>query len=142
MANRKRSRAKKVARKKKPSRARKVTRRKKPAAPKKKATRAKRARRRKKLTPRERRGRGAVEILMPRHAGLGPGTGGQSGDIEGLPGLAGANSESVRELAEEGQSYEAEVVDAVEGAPDPDEGELETREVPEDDVPPEYDKER
>jgi hypothetical protein len=141
MANRKRSRAKKAARKRKPAHARKVSRRKKPAA-RKKAPRARRLRRRKKVVRRERRGRGAIEILLPRHTGLGPGTGGQSGDIEGLPGMAGANSESVRELAEEGQSYEAEVVDAVEGAPDPDEGELETREVPEDDVPPEYDKER
>jgi hypothetical protein len=148
MAKKKRSRAKKAARKKKPARQKKVTRRKKPSARKKsamrrkKAPRAARARRRKKIVRRERRGRGAVEILLPRPAGLGPGTGGQSGDIEGLPGLAGANSESVRELAEEGQSYEAEVVDAVEGAPDPDEAELETREVLEDDVPREYDKER
>lgn len=56
--------------------------------------------------------------------------------------MAGANSESVKELAEEGQSFEAEIIDAVESAPDPDEDELRTREVPADDVPREYDKER
>ncbi len=44
------------------------------------------------------------------------------------------DSESVEELAEEGQSFEAEVIDAVEGAPDPDEDEIHTREVPEDDA--------
>ena len=42
-------------------------------------------------------------------------------------------SESVTELVEEGQDFEAEFVDAVENRPDADE-----KEVPEDDVPPEY----
>ena len=67
--------------------------------------------------------------------GLGPESGGQSGDIEGLPRQELADSESVEELAEEGQAFEAGIVDAVENAP---EGELRTREVPEDDVPQEY----
>jgi hypothetical protein len=48
------------------------------------------------------------------------------------------DSESVAELAEEGQAYEAEVVSGVENAPDADQGEVKTHEVPEDDVPPEY----
>jgi hypothetical protein len=65
-------------------------------------------------------------------------TAGQSGDIEGLSDVEEADSESVRELAEEGQDYEAEVVDAIENAPDPDVSEVKTREVPEDDVPEEY----
>jgi hypothetical protein len=47
-------------------------------------------------------------------------------------------SESVKELLEEGQSYEAEVVQGVEEAPDADQGEVRTREVAEDDVPEEY----
>jgi hypothetical protein len=67
--------------------------------------------------------------------GLGPESGGQSGDIEGLPRAEIAAPESVEELAEEGQAFEAGIVDAVENAP---EGELHTREVPEDDVPKEY----
>ena len=74
---------------------------------------------------------------MPRGR-LGPETGGQSGDIEGLPDQALADSESVEELVEEGQAFEAGIVDAVENAPDADEGEVRTREVPEDDVPQEY----
>lgn len=81
---------------------------------------------------------GAGEITLPIRPGFGPGSGGQSGDTEGLPSSASADSESVEELAEEGQSFEAEIIDAVEGARDPDEGEIETREVPENDVPEEY----
>ncbi len=49
-----------------------------------------------------------------------------------------AGPESVAELLEEGQSYEAEVISGVEDAPDADEGEVHTHEVPEDDVPLEY----
>ena len=63
---------------------------------------------------------------------------GQSGDVQGLPAEAEADSESVRELLEEGQAFEAEVVAGVEGAPDPDIAEVTTKQVPEDDVPPEY----
>jgi len=44
----------------------------------------------------------------------------------------------VKELIEEGQSFEANVVEGVEGAPEPDVAEVRTRQVPEDDVPPEY----
>lgn len=61
-----------------------------------------------------------------------------SGDTEALSDVANADSESVKELAAEGQYYEAEVVDAIENAPASDQGELKTREVPEDDVRPEY----
>jgi len=48
---------------------------------------------------------------------------GQSGDQEGLPDVPVAASESVEELADEGQAFEAEVVDGVENAPLADEGE-------------------
>jgi hypothetical protein len=68
----------------------------------------------------------------------GPNSAGQSGGDQGLPDAAEADSESVRELAEEGQYFEAEIVDAVENAPDPDVAEVRTRQVPEDDVPAEY----
>ncbi len=64
--------------------------------------------------------------------------GGQAGDLQGLSGVEEADSESVRDLVEEGQAFEAEVSDAVENAPDPDVAEITTREVPEDDVPSEY----
>jgi hypothetical protein len=62
----------------------------------------------------------------------------QSGDTQGLSGIADADSESVKELVEEGQYFEAEVVDGIENAPTSDAGEIRTREVPEDDVPAEY----
>jgi hypothetical protein len=68
----------------------------------------------------------------------GPETAGQSGDTQGLSNLAGADSESVEELLEEGQSFEAGVVRGVENAPDADVAEVTTREVPQDDVPLEY----
>jgi hypothetical protein len=70
--------------------------------------------------------------------GLAPRSGGQSGDLQGLSSLQGADSESVDELLEEGNAFEAEVVKGVQDAGDADEGEVRTHEVPEDDVPGEY----
>jgi hypothetical protein len=70
--------------------------------------------------------------------GLGAEAGGQAGDIEGLSRAEIADSESVEELIEEGQAFEAGVVEGVENVPDADRGEIRTREVPEDDVPQEY----
>ena len=63
---------------------------------------------------------------------------GQSGDIQQLSDIASADSESVEELAEEGNAFEAAAVDGVENAKDADVSEVTTREVPEDDVPEEY----
>lgn len=71
-------------------------------------------------------------------SGLGLRSGGQSGDLQGLSNFAGADSESVGELLEEGNAFEAEIVRAVQDAPDPDRQEIRTREVLEDDVPEEY----
>jgi hypothetical protein len=68
--------------------------------------------------------------------GLSPRYGGQSGDLQGLSSREGADSESVDELLEEGNAFEAEVVKGVQDADD--EGEVRTHEVPEDDVPGEY----
>jgi len=65
-------------------------------------------------------------------------TGGQSGDLQGLSNVEGAGSESVDELLEEGNSFEAGVVAGVERAGNADEEEVRTHEVPEDDVPSEY----
>ena len=74
----------------------------------------------------------------PGQEGLGPSAAGQSGDIQGLSNLSDADSESVEELVEEGQAFEAEVISGVEDAPPADKEEVSTKEVPEDDVPPEY----
>jgi hypothetical protein len=68
----------------------------------------------------------------------GPGSAGQAGDTQGLSDDAEADSESVLELVEEGQSFEAEVIAGVEDAADPDVAEVHTKERPEDDVPSEY----
>ena len=85
------------------------------------------------------RGRASTaELVTFNQPGLGARTGGQSGDTQGLSGLAETDSESVTELLEEGQSFEAEVVQGVENVPDADVSEVRTREVPEDDVPEEY----
>ena len=65
------------------------------------------------------------------------GTGG--GDFGGVSVVEGANSESPEELLEEGQTFEAGIVSGVENAPDPDQGEVRTHEVTQDDVPEEYD---
>lgn len=61
-----------------------------------------------------------------------------SPDAEGLSTTEDVDSESVAELVDEGQDFEAEVVSGVENARDPDQSEVKTREVPEDDVPEEY----
>ncbi|HTW30955.1 MAG TPA: hypothetical protein VMD76_04715 [Candidatus Sulfotelmatobacter sp.] len=52
--------------------------------------------------------------------------------------IEAADSESVDELLEEGNAFEADVVAGVESAGDADEKEVRTHEVPEDDVPEEY----
>jgi len=75
-------------------------------------------------------------VFEPR--GLGARSGGQSGDLQGLSGVEGAASESVEELLEEGNAYEADIVKGVEDAQNADENEVETHEVPEDDIPEEY----
>jgi hypothetical protein len=72
------------------------------------------------------------------HDELGPDSAGQSGDTQQISNVPGADSESVEELLEEGNTFEAEVADGVENAKDPDVSEVTTRQVPEDDVPQEY----
>jgi N utilization substance protein A len=69
---------------------------------------------------------------------LGPDAAGQSGDIQQLNDTPEADSESVEELIEEGNAFEADAVQGVEDAEDPDVSEVRTRQVPEDDVPSEY----
>ena len=60
--------------------------------------------------------------------GLGSGSAGQSGDTQGLSDIAEVDSQSVEELIEEGQFFEAEVIDGIENAPDPDVAEVHTTE--------------
>lgn len=82
-----------------------------------------------------------IEPVTPRKQPspeTGASAAGQSGDLQGLSGQEEAESESVRELIEEGQFYEASVVDGVENAPSADDGPLRVHQRPEDDLPPEY----
>jgi hypothetical protein len=101
----------------------------KKAAPKRKAVR-------KKGKVRGKSERVAATPFEPE--GPGARSGGQSGDLQGLSNKAGADSESVDELLEEGNAFEAEVVERVQDAPDADQSEIKTHEVPENDVPEEY----
>jgi len=126
----------KPARKKKS--AQKLAKPKKKALAHNKSARKQKASRRKKPAPRT-PAEVTNPIFSPNRRGLGPGAGGQSGDNQGLSRKESADSESVEELTEEGQDYEAEVVSGVQNARDPDQGEVTTKEVPEDDVPSEYD---
>jgi hypothetical protein len=75
--------------------------------------------------------------LKPKALVARAGAGG--GDFEGVSIVEGVDSESADELLEEGQAFEAGIVSGVEDAGDADEVEVTTHEVPQDDVPGEYD---
>src|SRR5487761_58945 len=154
MAKKKQKRQKKTVGAKKAASKKKIVRKKKAAtrgraavkssaaskkiAPRKKsAAGARKAALKNKAARRERLSRGmrssGNDIAVMRK-GPGSGSAGQSGDIQGLSDVETADSESVRELVEDGQDYEAGIVDGVENAPDADQGEIKTREVPLNDV--------
>src|SRR6516164_321750 len=79
---------------------------------------------------------GTVAFALER---LGARPGEQSGDLQGLSNVQRADSESVDELLEQGNAFEAEVLKGVEDAEDTDEGEVRTHEgPPQDNVPGEY----
>ena len=121
---------KKVAKKK--SVAKKVTHRK---TARKKTTKKKTTGSLKKKSQVRERSRRVV-IYPPGSTGLPSGE--ESGDLQGLSNVEDADSESVDELLEEGNAFEAGVISGVEEAGDRDEQEVHTHEVPEDDVPEEY----
>lgn len=132
MANKKRTKRKAVAKKTAP---------KKKVAQKKAASRKSSLARTKKTSPKRKRvpSKGqSVETLALRLGEPRERRSGQSGDLQGLSSLPAADSESVEELLEEGNALEAEVLHGVENAPDADQGQVRTRQVPEDDVPQEY----
>jgi len=92
-----------------------------------------------KRSPRAARGRNErAELVAYESRGIGARSAGQAGDTQGISASPTADSESVEELLEEGQSFEAEILNGVERAADPDESEVVTEEVEEDDVPEEY----
>jgi hypothetical protein len=79
-----------------------------------------------------------AQQLKSSSAGEGAFSSRQSGDLEGLSRAEQADSESVSELVEEGNIFEAGAVAGVEEADDQDSREVHTHEVAEDDVPDEY----
>ncbi len=124
--------------KKSQSKAKKVLR-KKPALKKKTLPKKATPKRRAALKKSSVRGKSlSVDTTAFEPADVGARSGGQAGNLQGLSNIADADSESVDELLEEGNAFEAEVVEGVEDAPDADRGEVRTHEVPEDDVPEEY----
>ncbi len=150
MATRKKPK-KKQAKRKKAAPKKKLARKKlaKKKAPAKKAAKRKAAgkattARRKASAPRKKarkKARRRTERSYPvtfRRGSSGPGSAVQSGDLQGLSRVEDVDSESVNELIEEGNAFEADVVQGVTDAGNADEQEVHTHEVPEDDVPGEY----
>lgn len=78
-----------------------------------------------------------LDAISSTRRGLGAHSAGQAGDTQGLSNVEETDSESVEELVEEGQTYEAGAVAGIEDA-DASQGEVRTRQVLEDDVPREY----
>src|ERR1700730_11570164 len=76
----------------------------------------------------------SVETVNFDPKGLGLKSGGQSGDLQGLSKVESADSESVGELLEEGNAFEAEIVKGVQDAPDADEAEVQTHQEREEDL--------
>jgi hypothetical protein len=105
---------------------------------KKKARKIRTAPKKKKLKKRIPGRENSADMMAYKTRGLGANSAGQSGDTQGLPGTPVGDSESVEELLEEGQTFEAEVLEGVENARDADKSEVKTRQVSEDDVPEEY----
>ena len=153
MARKKPARKKKTVSRKKPTLKKSAARRApsarkktvKRAAPKKLAAKKKPLPKKKSLAKKKsakkatRRRADVVNPVTPSgRRGLGAASAGQSGDTQGLSRQSYDDSESVEELIEEGQYAEAEAVSGVENAPDADQGEVRTRQFPEDDVPEEY----
>ena len=84
----------------------------------------------------------ARSYAAPKRSNKGPGpsSAGQSGDTQGLSDSEDLGEESVKELVEEGQSFEAAILAGVAAADATNEEveEVHTHEVSQDDVPPEY----
>jgi hypothetical protein len=134
----------KKAKQSKPKRAKKVTAKAKLSAkkraPKQKAPRKPAARRRPARQAQVLLGSQSVETVQLKRRARAAAAGAGGGDFGGVSVVEGAGSESPEELLEEGQTFEAGIVSGVENAPDPDQGEVHTHEVPQDDVPEEYDE--
>jgi len=128
---------KKKSAKKQPRRKKAATLKKKIAVGSKKAAKKKKAVLQKSAPRRRAQRRNRSVATAPFPAETAP-SGRLAGDLQGLSREEEADSESVDELLEEGNAFEADAVEGVEEAGDDAEREVHTREVPEDDVPEEY----
>lgn len=140
---RKKTSPKKVAKRQKPVNRPKKIAKKKPVpkkAPKKAAKKVAPKATTKKVSAKKQTRNKNADLDPVTFSGLDPRSrsGELAGDLQGLSDRESADSESVDELVEEGNAFEAGVVDGVERAGNEDEREVHTREVPEDDVPGEY----
>ena len=81
----------------------------------------------------------SVDTVSLQPKGMGTRAGVGAGDLQDISILENVDSESAEELLEEGQAFEAGIISGVENAPDADKSEVTTHEVPQDDVPGEYD---
>ena|SRR5215469_4322105 len=107
------------------------------ARPQKKAAPKKQSKKKLASAPKQKAGRRGQQFESDwRQAGEVPVP--QSEDFQGLSRAQDADSESVDELVEEGNAFEAGAVEGVEQADNADEKEDDTHQVPEDDVPEEY----
>ncbi len=111
----------------------------KKAAPKRKSARKPAPRRRPVRETQAVLGSQSVPTVPLKRRARTAAAGAGGGDFGGVSVVEGAASESADELLEEGQTFEAGIVSGVENAPDADQGEVRTHEVPQDDVPEEYD---
>jgi hypothetical protein len=138
-SKKKKSAKKKAGKKSTPSKSRAQKR--SPTKSAKKAASPKKSSSKKKALKKTVSGKTAAARTGPRQFSrdsAGPRSGVQSGDLQGLSDVESADSESVDELIEEGNAFEAGVVSGVEDAGKRGVREVRTREVPEDDVPGEY----
>jgi len=97
------------------------------------------ARKKTRAVPTAQVGSQSVETMQLRAKSRVARAGAGGGDFGGASIVEGADSESADELLEEGQTFEAGIVRGVEEADDNIEQEVHTHEVPQDDVPDEYD---
>jgi len=98
------------------------------------------ARQKNRAVPTAQVGSQSVETMQLRAKSRVARAGAGGGDFGGASIVEGADSESADELLEEGQTFEAGIVRGVEEADDNIEQEVHTHEVPQDDVPDEYDE--
>jgi hypothetical protein len=141
MAKKKKTKSKRTTSKIATTRRAKKSSRNKQSQPSKKTAKKKQSTKKissKTALPKKRKGSRRAAQLESPWAEERAATNRQSSDFEGLSRAEQADSESVDELVEEGNVFEAGAVAGVEAADDEDTKEVRTHEVLEDDVPDEY----